>query len=225
MQEGRLLAIVAHPDDETLGCGGTLALHSEMGKTMKVLCLTCPDDERRRELQKAAEVLGIQELAVFNENKLSGENESVTRISDVIVSTQPEVIITHLGFDYHREHRLASKLVKEAIEWAAHIATSTEPWRVERLLKMEVNTLIPTAHIIVDITEAFNRKMEAIECYPSQLAKFQDGYYQRFSKLKAELRGVQGGCRYAEAFIEEPLTKNSPFYRLKSTSNLFRAAE
>ncbi len=225
MREGGLLAIVAHPDDETLGCGGTLALHSEMGKTVKVLCLTCSDDERRRELQEAAEVLGIQEPTVFNESKLSGENESVTRISNAIISMQPEVVITHLGFDYHREHRLASKLVKEAIEWAAHTTTYAEPWRVERLLEMEVNTLIPTAHILVDITEAFNRKMEAIECYSSQLAKFPDGYYHRFSKLKAELRGVQGGCLYAEAFIEEPLTKNSPFYRSKSTSNLFRAAE
>jgi len=225
MTEGGLLIIVAHPDDETLGCGGTLALHSEMGKPVKVLCLTCPDDERRRELKKAVEVLGIKELTVFNEKRLSDENETVNRISDVIVSTRPEIVITHLNFDYHREHRLSSELVKEAVEWAAHTTTYAEPWRVDRLLEMEVNTLIPNAHVLVDITKTFNRKMEAMECYSSQLVKFPDGYYQRFTKLKAELRGVQGGCHYAEAFIEEPLTKNSPFYQSKSTSNLFRGAK
>jgi LmbE family N-acetylglucosaminyl deacetylase len=225
MPERGLLAIVAHPDDETLGCGGTLALHSEMGKTVKVLCLTCSDDKRRNELQGAGRILGVEEPTVFNESKLSDENETVSQISDVIVSTRPEIVFTHLSFDYHREHRLASKLVKEAIEWAAHTTTYAEPWRVERLLEMEVNTLIPTPHIIVDITKVFSRKIEAMECYASQLTKLPEGYYQRFTKLKAELRGVQGGCRYAEAFIEDPLTKNSPFYQSKSTSSLFREAK
>ena len=224
MRKSSLLAIVAHPDDETFGCGGSLALHSER-YTVSVLCLTCPTEERRRELQEASKVLGIEKLTVFDENTLSNENKTVTRVSDVIVSMQPEIVITHLGFDYHREHRLALKLVKEAIEWAAHTTAYGEPWMVNRLLEMEVNTLIPIPQFILDITGAFDRKMEAAEHYRSQLAKFPEGYYQRFSKLKAELRGVQGGCRYAEAFIEEPLTKNSPFYRLKSTSNLFITRE
>jgi LmbE family N-acetylglucosaminyl deacetylase len=225
MRRRSLLAIVTHPDDETFGCGGSLALHSEMGYTVNTLCLTCPTEERRGELQEASKVLGIEESTVFDESTLSDEHKTVMRISDVIVSMQPEIVITHLGFDYHREHRLALKLVKEAIEWAAHTTAYSEPWMVDRLLEMEVNTLIPIPQIIVDITEAFDGKMEAVERYRSQLAKFPEGYYQRFSRSKAELRGAQGGCRYAEAFIEEPLTKNSPFYRLKSTANLFRAPE
>jgi LmbE family N-acetylglucosaminyl deacetylase len=225
MRKRTLLAIVAHPDDETFGCGGSLALHSDMGYTANVLCLTYSAEERKHELQEASKALVIEEPMIINENALSDEKKTVTKISDTIVSTQPEIVITHLAFDYHQEHRLASRLVKEAIEWAAHTTTYSEPWRVDRLLQMEVSTLIPTAQIIVDITGVFERKMEAIECYRSQLAKFQDGYYQRFSKLKAELRGVQGGCRYAEAFIEEPLTKNSPFYRLKSTADLFGTSE
>jgi LmbE family N-acetylglucosaminyl deacetylase len=225
MRKRSLLAIVAHPDDETFGCGGSLVLHSERGYTANVLCLTCPTEERRRELQEASKVLGIEEPTVFDENTLSNENKTVTRISDVIVSVQPEIVITHLDFDYHEEHRLALELAREAIEWAAHTTAYSEPWMVDRLLEMEVNTLIPTPQIIVDITGVFDRKMEAVERYRSQLAKFPEGYYQRFSRLKAELRGVQGGCRYAEAFIEEPLTKNSPFYKLKSTANLFKTPE
>ena len=221
MRKRGLLAIVAHPDDETFGCGGTLALHAERGHTAGVLSLTCSAKERRHELREASKILGLDAPVVFNEERLPAEDEVINRISDIIVSKQPEIVITHLPYDYHREHRLSFKLVKEAIEWAAHTTTYSEPWRVERLLLMEVNTLIPTPHIIVDITDVFDRKIEAIKRYTTQLAKFPDGYYQRFNNLKAELRGVLGGCHYAEAFKAEPLTENSPFYEARSTQSLF----
>jgi len=222
MKKRGMLAIVAHPDDETFGCGGTLALHADKGHIVGVVSLTCSSEERRRELHEASKTLGVDAPVIFDEERLKAENEVITRISDVIVSKKPEIVITHLPYDYHREHRLASKLVKEAIEWAAHTTTYSEPWHVDRLLLMEVNTLIPTPHIIVDITEVLDRKMEALRSYTTQLAKFPDEYYQRFNKLKAELRGVQGGCHYAEAFMEEPLAENSPFYEAKSTRSLFR---
>ena len=221
MRKGGLLAVVAHPDDETFGCGGTLRLHAEMRHPVGVISLTCSDGERRRELCEASKILGVDAPVVLDEGRLSARSEVISRISDVIVSRRPEIVITHLPFDYHREHRLAFEVVKEALEWAAHTTTYSEPWRVDRLLLMEVNTLIPTPHIIVDVTEVFDRKMEAIQRYKTQLAKFPEDYYQRFNERKAELRGVQGGCRYAEAFMEEPLTANSPFYEVKSTRSLF----
>jgi LmbE family N-acetylglucosaminyl deacetylase len=216
---GGLLAIFSHPDDETFGCGGTLALHAENGHHVGALSLTCSEEERRGELMNAAEALGIDEPVIFEERTIEPNQELVRRISDVIVERRPEVVITHLPFDYHREHRLAHELVKEAVEWAGHTTIYDPAWKVERLL-MEVNTLIPSPHVIVDVSEAWPRKKAAIEAYASQLAKFQWGYYQGFMKKKAELRGVQGGCRYAEAFLEEPLAENSPFYPEKSTRSL-----
>jgi len=218
-----LLAVVAHPDDEAFGCGGTLALHAMRGHAAVVLSLTCSAEERRRELEAASEALGIDAPMVFDGERLGAGGDVIDRISDAIVSRRPEIVITHLPFDYHREHRLCLELVREAIEWAAHATARGDPWRVGRLLLMEVNTLIPTPHVIVDVSEAFDRKMEAIRRYATQLAKFPDGYYQMFSRSKAELRGVQGGCRHAEAFLEEPLTRNSPFYTARSTRDLFEA--
>ena len=217
---GGLLAIVSHPDDETFGCGGTLALHAMAGHEARVLCLTCSEEARRNELVIAANVLGVEEPVIFDEVELSYDADLIRKTSDIIVSNRPEIVLTHLPFDYHREHRLAHDLVKEAIEWAAHTTTYGEPWSVARLLLMEVNTLIPTPHVIVDVSEAFNRKMEAIRCYRTQLAKFPWGYYEKFNEKKAELRGVQGSCRYAEAFLEEPLTRNSPFFESKATRSL-----
>jgi len=214
------LAIFSHPDDETFGCGGTLALHAENGHHVGALSLTCSEEERRGELMNAAEALGIDEPVIFEERTIEPNQELVRRISDVIVERRPEVVITHLPFDYHREHRLAHELVKEAVEWAGHTTIYDPAWKVERLLLMEVNTLIPSPHVIVDVSEAWPRKKAAIEAYASQLAKFRWGYYQEFMEKKAELRGIMGGCRYGEAFLEEPLAENSPFYPEKSTRSL-----
>jgi LmbE family N-acetylglucosaminyl deacetylase len=217
---GGLLAIVSHPDDETFGCGGTLALHAMAGHEAGVLCLTCSEEVRRQELVSATNVLDIETPMIFDEVELSYKTDLIRRTADVITSKRPEIVLTHLPFDYHRDHRLVYELVKEAIEWAAHTTTYEEPWAVGRLLLMEVNTLIPTPHVLMDVTDAFEKKMEAVGCYASQLAKFPWGYYEDFNKKKAELRGVQGGCLYAEAFAEEPLAGNSPFFESKSTKSL-----
>jgi len=218
---GNILAIISHPDDETFGCGGTLALHASKGHGVGVLCLTCSPSERRSELERAASILGVDEPIIFPEERLAGGSETIRRISDVIVEHRPEVVLTHLPFDYHREHRLAHELVKEAVEWAAHTTTYEEPWLVERLLLVEINTLIPTPQVLVDISDVYDLKAEAIEAYKSQVAKFDWRYYQRFDRSKAELRGVQGNCGFAEAFMEEVLPRNSPFYADKATRSLF----
>jgi len=217
---GGIMAIFAHPDDETFGCGGTLALHAEKGHAVGALSLTCSEETRKDELVAAAKALGIDEPIIFGEANIEPSPGLIRRISDVIVDRRPRVVITHLPFDYHREHRLAHELVKEAVEWAGHATIYGEPWVVGRLLLMEVNTLIPSPQVVVDISEAWPRKKAAIEAYTSQLAKFQWGYYQDFMEKKAELRGVQGGCRYAEAYQIEPIAENSPFFPEKASKSL-----
>ena len=214
------MAIFAHPDDETFGCGGTLALHAEAGHRVGALSLTCSDEEQGPELRRAAEALGIEEPIIFLEGSIDSTPDLTRRVSDVIVDRRPAVVITHLSFDYHREHRAAYEIVKEAVEWAGHTTIYDDAWVVERLMLMEVNTLIPSPHVVVDVSDVWPRKEAAIEAYMSQLAKFQWGYYQDFMEKKAELRGVQGGCGYAEAFLVEPLAENSPFFPEKATRSL-----
>jgi len=215
-----ILAVVAHPDDETLGCGGTLALHASRGQSVDILCLTCDPPERRGELLKASEALSVGEPIIFEDKEVALCTKLTKEISGIIVERRPRLVVTHLPFDYHREHRLAYKAVKESIEWAAHTTAYKRPWVIGRLLLMEVNTLIPSPHVFVDVTGSFEKKMEALGCYRSQLAKLPWGYYERLSLKKAELRGAQADCGYAEAFLEEPLAKGSPFYEAKRTDNI-----
>ena len=214
-----LLAIISHPDDETFGCGGTLALHAGNDHTVDVLCLTLSDEKRRGELECACQKLGVNKPVIFTDKPLAYSSETIKKIADVMVEKQPRIVFTHIPFDYHREHRTTYELVKEAIEWAAHTTTYSTPWLVERLLLVEISSLIPQPDVIMDITEVMDKKTEAVNCYTTQLAKFPWGYYEKFTEQKALLRGVQGGCTYAEAFKEEALPRNSPFYPEKSSKD------
>jgi LmbE family N-acetylglucosaminyl deacetylase len=214
---GGILAVVSHPDDETFGCGGTLALHAGEAK---VLCLTCNPRDRKSEILKACKALGIPKPMVWEEDNVVQSQALVRRVADIIVAEKPRVVITHLPYDYHADHRAAYATVKEAIEWAAHTTTYEKPHLVERLLLMEINTLIPTPHVLVDVSSVMDEKRAAVDAYETQLAKFPWGYYEGFSEKKAELRGVQGNCGYAEAFAEEALPSNGPFYEAKATRSL-----
>lgn len=217
--DDRLLAIVSHPDDETFGCGGTLAKHSAEGKDVRVLCLTCNPRTRRDEFFNAVNTLEVN-ADLFDNDNIEYSTDLIKEIANYIDEHRPSTIITHIPFDYHREHKTCYEVVKEAIEWAAHTTIYENPWLVNRLLLMEINTLIPQPHVLVDITSSFHRKLEAIKKHESQTAKFPWGYYQKVSTKKAELRGVQCNVKYAEAFLEEALPKDGPFYAEKSTDLL-----
>jgi LmbE family N-acetylglucosaminyl deacetylase len=215
-----ILAIASHPDDETFGCGATLSLHELQGTRVGVLCLSCNPLDRKNEFLNAINQLGISESIIWENEDIIANSLTIKKVSNIIVEKRPKIVITHLPFDYHREDKTTFTIVKEAIEWAAHTTIYKNPCIVEKLYLMEVNTLIPTPHVIVDVTECFDKKMKAIEAYTTQLKKFSWGYYQKVNLKKAEMRGVQGGCMYAEAFMLEPIAHNSPFFPEKNTKSL-----
>jgi len=216
---GGLLAIVSHPDDETFGCGGTLTKHARTGKEVRVLCLTCNPRNRRDEFFNAVQALNVKADLLERDN-VTESTDLIKETADYIDDFRPGTIITHLAFDYHNEHKTCYGVVKEAIEWAAHTTMYEDAWLVNRLLLMEVNTLIPNPSVLVDVSNSYDAKEKAIHQYTTQLAKFPWGYYQRVNRKKAELRGVQCDVEYAEAFIEESLPRDGPFYMEKSTNLL-----
>ncbi len=216
---GGLLAIVSHPDDETFGCGGTLAKHARAGKEVRVLCLTCNPRNRKDEFFNAIQALNV-EADLLERDDIQSSPGLIREISDYIDDFRPGTVITHLPFDYHREHKACYNVVKEAIEWAAHTTMYEDAWLVKRLLLMEVNTLIPSPSVLVDISDSYGAKEKAIDQYATQLAKFPWGYYQRVNRKKAELRGARCDVELAEAFIEKSLPRDGPFYLEKVTGFL-----
>ena len=174
---------------------------------------------RKDEFGAANDVLGV-DATLWMEEKIQPDSGLIGQIADFIDNVRPRVVITHVPFDYHREHKACYAVVKEAIEWAAHTTMYEEAWQIERLLLMEVNTLIPSPSVLIDVSDWLDVKLRAIDHYTSQLAKFPWGYYQKLNLKKAELRGAQCNVEYAEAFIEEALPQDGPFYSVKSTDLL-----
>jgi LmbE family N-acetylglucosaminyl deacetylase len=207
----RLLVIAAHPDDETFGCGGTIALEASQGTDVTVCCLT-GTVTRHRELKAACDVLGAKVIALKGKDLNLTVSETTNVLIPIIQEVQPEVIISHCIDDYHPDHQIAYQASQRAAEWAGHATQyKKRAWRPQRLISMEINTLLTEPTMLVDISEMIELKTEAISEYTSQLEKTND-YYLLFNLQKARLRGLQGGCDYAEAFSEVLMPVHGPFY-------------
>lgn len=216
----QLLVVAAHPDDETFGCGGTIASEVALGSEVTVCCLT-GTVARHRELKAACEVLGARVIALKGKDlQLTVPGVTKTLIP-IIQDVQPEIIVSHSADDYHPDHQVVHQAFQRAAEWAGHSTQyKTQAWRPQRLLTMEINTLLPNPTVLVDISENIELKTEAIEEYHSQLKKTED-YYLLFNLQKARLRGLQGGCEYAEAFREVLMPVHGPFYNPVPTVKTF----
>jgi N-acetyl-1-D-myo-inositol-2-amino-2-deoxy-alpha-D-glucopyranoside deacetylase len=132
----RLLAVFAHPDDESLACGGLLARCAAEGARVTLLCATrgeagervpgCSDDVglgivRRGELHDAAERLGIHELILLDppDGELPGENYALFRQEMVVAAryVRPDAVVTFGpdGLYWHPDHIYIHERVTEAV--------------------------------------------------------------------------------------------------------------
>jgi N-acetylglucosamine malate deacetylase 2 len=163
----KLMCVVAHPDDESVGFGGALILATERGNETSVICLTdgqaathrgnaTSDAElgkiRREEFQNACKALGVKhcELMGFDDGKLMSVDFSVVagRLVERIRSLRPDVVVTFGGdgITSHPDHTMTSLLTTAAFHWAAHpqrYPDKGEPHSAQRLYHLTTNFLIP----------------------------------------------------------------------------------
>jgi LmbE family N-acetylglucosaminyl deacetylase len=216
----KIAFIFAHPDDESLSAGGTIAKYASKGHQVSTVCLSS-NDPRKREYNEAVKVLNVQNSVIYDYPEVYKYDYKIKQdLIHFILNFKPEIIVTHLENDYHIDHRYAFKIVVESIEWAAHETQHEDPHLVSRLFVSETTILLQNPHILVDITDYYQKKEDAIRCYKSQLYKGGDDFYIKFHKYRTLMRGTQASTEYAEAFKEIPLKKNSPFYESKH-SELF----
>lgn len=207
----QLLVVAAHPDDETFGCGGTIALERANGNPVTVCCLT-GTVARHRELQAACETLGAEVIALKAKDMTLTISDVTKTLIPIIHEKRPEVIISHSAEDYHPDHRIVHEAVLRAAEWAGHSTQyKGKAWHPKRLLFMEINNLLSMPTMLVDISEYIELKTDAIYEYASQMKKTEE-YYLFFNLQKGRLRGLQAGTEYAEAFQEILIPIHGPFY-------------
>jgi bacillithiol biosynthesis deacetylase BshB1 len=178
-----VLAIGSHPDDVELGCGGTLALLAGQGRHVGILHLTRGErgtrgtpELRQKEAERAAAALGAAELAFLDcgDGALrSGEAEEDALI-EVLRRFRPELVLGPTPSDRHPDHERAHRLVAAACFYAglANRGPGGPPHRPAAVFSyMQHDPFTPT--FIVDVTSVWEKKMESLAAYGSQL--FQPG--------------------------------------------------
>lgn len=219
----QVLAIGCHPDDIEVSCAGTLAKYVKNGHDVTVChvangnlghAVIEPEELRgirAGEAQKAGKIAGIKvvtcdigDLMVYEWSK-----EQRDKVTDVIRSVQPDLIITHSPQDYMPDHVAVSRLVFDASFAASvpHYATGVQGTApVTPIYYMDtlagVN-FMPTEY--VDITDTLETKLDMLECHESQMKwmRDHDGIdFAEFVKTCARFRGLQSGVMYAEAFTQ-----------------------
>jgi bacillithiol biosynthesis deacetylase BshB1 len=175
-----LLAIAPHPDDAELLCGGTLIRATESGHKTGILDLSAGElgthgtaEGRQAEAERAAEILGLSARMVLNlpDARIHNDEESRTRLVEAIRELRPRTVILPYFEGRHPDHRVACELGYDACYLAGlkNFPADGEPHRPAKILyalAYREHALKPT--FVVDISAAFERKLEAIRCYGSQ---------------------------------------------------------
>jgi bacillithiol biosynthesis deacetylase BshB1 len=175
-----ILAIAAHRDDVELTCAGTLLKAVDAGYRAAILDLTAGEsgtrgsaDLRADEAKRAAEILGVTERrnAGLPDARLHNSEEMRRIVVAEIRHFAPRVVILPFPVGRHPDHRVASELGRDAC-FLAGLArydapgTPHRPHKILYALSYREDPLKPT--FVVDISDQFARKLDAIRCYASQ---------------------------------------------------------
>ena len=194
------MTIFAHQDDETFSAGGILAKYSRVSTTWAVSVTS--DPHRKNEFMNACKILGANPITLGFSNIFSkNEPEIKEKVIETILIHKPDLIITHVDFDYHHEHRKLLEIVKEAVEWASHTTSQKRFHQVKSIWGAETTSLIPHPDIHIDISDFNSKRLAAIEQYESQSHKGGDGFYKKFHNARTSLRGIQANVEHAESFL------------------------
>lgn len=214
-----VLCIAAHPDDEVLGCGGTLARHAAAGDALHVLILAdgessrnSTDDaavsQRHNAAEAAADALGIPapQCLQLPDNRLDSMDllDVVQRIEPVIAEIAPSIIYTHHGGDLNIDHRIAHEATLTACRpqpgctvraiYAFETPSSTE-WASTGMSA----PFLPTRY--TNIADYWERKQRALQAYQDELRPPPHARSLEGVEALARWRGASVGLPLAEAFM------------------------
>jgi LmbE family N-acetylglucosaminyl deacetylase len=207
-----VLVIAAHPDDELLGCGGTLALHAQAGDPVTVV-VACEGESLRYgpegvgqkgHMERAAQILGIGSLLHLGlpDQRLDTMTllEVIQPLERIVQDVRPNVVYCHHGGDINRDHQLlfqaalgAVRPVHSFIEavWAFDTASSTE-WGYPR-------NFVPDTWI--DISTTLDQKLRAMACYDSEVRPYPHPRSLEALRHRACAWGNQHCMEAAEVFV------------------------
>lgn len=210
-----VLVVSPHPDDETLGAGGTILRLKEEGNKIFWLNITGMTkggifseemQERRKEQLKKIEDFYKFE-GTYNLNLPTAQldsyntSDAIDKIREVFTKVQPEMIILPDYNDAHSDH-------KKVFEWCYSCSKVFRFPYIKKIMTMEIvsetdfgkpeNPFIPNFY--VDITEYLEEKINALNIYDTELGEPPFPRSIEHVKALAIVRGAAAGVKYAEAF-------------------------
>ena len=213
-----ILAVVAHPDDEVLGAGGTLARHAASGDEVHIVFLTdgvgargndrAAVERRAKAARLAASLLGACEpqFLGYPDNRLDRVDllDITQAIEQVIKEIAPSTIYTHHAGDLNIDHVLCHRAVLTACRpmagskvrriYAMEVPSSTE-WSSP----YSASAFVPTH--FVDISATQEAKRRALEAYAEEMRAFPHPRSFEAIDALATWRGASAGLHVAEAFM------------------------
>ena len=175
-----LLAIVAHPDDAELICGGTLIRAADAGHRTGVLDLTGGEagtsgnaDLREQESAAASRILGLatRRVAGLPDGTIENTPDARNRVAAILRELRPTTVVLMWHEARHPDHRVASQLAYDAcfVAGLTKAPISGERFRPRKVLyAMAYREHTPRPTFVVDISDQMDRKLEAIYAYGSQ---------------------------------------------------------
>jgi N-acetylglucosamine malate deacetylase 1 len=216
----KVVVLAPHMDDESLGCGGTIARHVANGADVTVIFLTDgrrggpagnrSDEQqliqtRRREAEAALQILGVQHMHCLDlvDGGLCSTPAAAAKLRELLVATRPDLIYLPFFLEEHADHRAASQLLLDA---------TTGTSLASRCHCYEIWTpLFPNCFVNID--SVLETKRAAVLQYRSQLDGSDYLHTQLGLNAYRSTAMLGGSCRYAEAFFSAPLQQYRELHR------------
>jgi len=215
-----ILVVASHPDDEVLGCGGTLYNLKKKGAKISVLFLSDGESsrkhpkikqlilDRKKQALKAGKILGIKNITFgdFPDNSMDTIPmlKVIKFIEKKIKEVKPDVIFTHFESDLNIDHQITSKAVITACRPIKNQTVKSVIF-FEVLSSSEWNISIKNKsfkpNYFVDISKSLKFKLKALKLYKREMRKWPHPRSIQGVKLLSKTRGSSVGLSNAEAFI------------------------
>jgi bacillithiol biosynthesis deacetylase BshB1 len=224
-----ILAFGVHPDDVELSCTGTLLVEQKNGKKAGIIDLTAGElgtrgtaETRQAESAAAAKILGVEirENLEMADGFFQNDEAHQRKVITAIRTYQPEVILCNAPEDRHPDHGRSSKLVADAAFLSGLMKIQTrfngsiqEAWRPKYVFRYIQDRFLQP-DFVIDITDVFDQKVEAIKAYRTQFAGGSSDEPETYISTPDFLDSViyrhkwfgkMIGVKYAEGFISEKM--------------------
>lgn len=210
----KVLCVAVHPDDETLGCGGTLLKHKSNGDEIHWLICTQTNTKndfyktREDEIKKVTQLYDFDSVSNLKLNSMQVDeytmSELIGKISKIINEIQPEIIYLPFKGDVHSDHRVIFDATYSCTK-SFRYPFIKKIYMMETLSETEfaVSTVENSfiANSFNNITPFIDKKIEIMKVFKSEIEEHPFPRSIKNIEALATFRGASCGCEYAESFM------------------------